>query len=41
MFELINTCGEWDKFKNKLLENKLKVIDLNFKYFKFLHKDFY
>ena len=35
---VINTCGEWDKFKNKFLENKVEVIDLNFKYFKFLPK---
>ena len=38
---VINTCGEWDKFKKKLSENKVEVIDLNFKYFKILPKKGY
>jgi glycosyltransferase involved in cell wall biosynthesis len=38
---IINTCGEWDKFKNEFSKNKVNVIDLNFKYYKFLPKTGY
>ena len=35
---IINTCGEWDNFKNFFKKNKIDVIDLNFNFFKFLPK---
>tara|TARA_B100001027_G_scaffold65652_1_gene44558 strand:- start:575 stop:1732 length:1158 start_codon:yes stop_codon:yes gene_type:complete len=35
---VINTCGEWDKFKKKLSKKKVEVIDLNFRYFRILPK---
>ena len=35
---VINTCGEWDNFKNLFHKNNIKVIDLRFKYFDFLPK---
>ena len=35
---IINTCGEWDKFKNIFEKNNINVIDLNFKFFNFLPK---
>ncbi len=35
---LINVCGEWDKYKDFFLSNDIKIIDLNFKYFNLLPK---
>ena len=35
---IINTCGEWDKFKNIFEKNNINVIDLNFKFFNLLPK---
>jgi glycosyltransferase involved in cell wall biosynthesis len=36
---LINVCGEWDNFKSDLIKKNVHVIDLGFKYFKFLPKE--
>ncbi len=36
---LINVCGEWDKYKNFFLLNNIKIIDLSFKYFNWLPKE--
>ena len=38
---LLNACGEWDRFKDRLEKNNIKVLDLNFKYFKLLPKNGY
>ncbi len=35
---LINTCGEWDQYHEFINDNKIKLIDLQFKYFKYLPK---
>ena len=35
---IINTCGEWDRFKNFFIKNNINVIDLNFKFFNLLPK---
>ena len=35
---IINSCGEWDAFKDEFLREKINVIDFKFKYFKFLPK---
>lgn len=35
---IINACGEWDDFKEHLIKKKVNVIDINFKYFKYLPK---
>tara|TARA_B100000963_G_C22639753_1_gene679783 strand:- start:2524 stop:3684 length:1161 start_codon:yes stop_codon:yes gene_type:complete len=35
---IINSCGEWDKFKDYFSKKNIKVIDLNRKYFKYLPK---
>ena len=35
---IINSCGEWDKYKKTFEQNKIKIINLNFSYFKFLPK---
>ena len=35
---LINVCGEWDQHRKTLNKNSIKLIDLNFKYFKILPK---
>ena len=31
---IINVCGEWDQYREKLNDNSVNLIDLNFKYFK-------
>ena len=33
---IINSCGEWDEYKNEINKNNVKIIDLGFKYFKYL-----
>ena len=38
---IINSCGEWDNFKNLFIKNNINIIDLNFKYFNFLPKTGY
>lgn len=38
---IINACGEWDKFKDEFLKDDVSVIDLGFKYFKYLPKTGY
>ncbi len=35
---VINVCGEWDDYKEKLNKNFVNLIDLSFKYFKILPK---
>ena len=35
---IINVCGEWDDYKEKLNQNSVNLIDLNFKYFNILPK---
>lgn len=35
---VINSCGEWDDYKKIFFKNKIKVIDLNFRFFNFLPK---
>ena len=35
---IINVCGEWDQYREKLNDNSVNLIDLNFKYFKILLK---
>jgi len=33
---IINSCGEWDNYKNEIENNNVEIVDLGFKYFKFL-----
>ena len=33
---IINSCGEWDNYKNEIEYNNVEIVDLGFKYFKFL-----
>ena len=33
---IINSCGEWDNYKNEIENNNVEIEDLGFKYFKFL-----
>jgi len=35
---VINACGEWNEYKNFFSDNSIKLIKLNFNYFKFLPK---
>ena len=35
---IINVCGEWDDYKEKMYKNSINLIDLNFKYFNILPK---
>ena len=35
---LINACGEWDQYLEFINSNKIKLINLKFKYFKYLPK---
>ena len=35
---IINSCGEWDLYKEKFLNNGVEVLDFPIKYFKFLPK---
>ncbi len=35
---LINSCGEWDQYLKFINSNKIKLINLQFKYFKYLPK---
>ena len=35
---IINACGEWNEYKNFFSDNSIKLIKLNFNYFKFLPK---
>ena len=35
---VINTCGEWDNYKDFFKKNNIKVIDFSFKFFNFLPK---
>ena len=35
---LINACGEWDEYLEFIYLNKIKLLNLQFKYFKFLPK---
>ena len=35
---IINACGEWDNYKDIINKNSINLIDLNFKYFKYLPK---
>ena len=36
---LINSCGEWDNYRNLCEENNITLVDLKFKYFKYLPKN--
>ena len=36
---IINTCGEWNNHQKFCLENSIRLINLNFNYFKFLPKE--
>ena len=33
---LINACGEWDEYLNYFEENHVKIINLRYKFFKYL-----
>jgi len=33
---IINSCGEWDEYKKEIKENNIELLDLGFKYFKYL-----
>ena len=33
---IINSCGEWDDYKNEINDNNVEIEDLGLKYFKFL-----
>ena len=35
---IINACGEWDKYLQEIKDNSINMINLNFKYFKYLPK---
>ena len=35
---IINACGEWDNYINFFLNKNVKVINLRYKYFKYLPK---
>ena len=35
---ILNTCGEWDKFKSEFVRENIEVLDIGPKYFKFLPK---
>ena len=35
---ILNTCGEWDKFKSEFIRENIEVLDIGPKYFKFLPK---
>ncbi len=39
--KIINTCGEWDEYKNDFIKSGVDVIDINIKYFKLLPKTGY
>lgn len=39
LIKVINVCGEWDNERNKFYEHNIELIDLNFKYFKYLPKN--
>jgi len=39
LIKIINVCGEWDNERKKFNENNIELIDLNFKYFKYLPKN--
>jgi glycosyltransferase involved in cell wall biosynthesis len=36
--KVINVCGEWDEEKDVFKKNNIELVDLSFKYFKFLPK---
>ncbi len=36
---ILNTCGEWDKFRSEFKREKIEVIDIGPKYYKFLPKN--
>ena len=36
---ILNTCGEWDKFRPEFKREKIQVIDIGPKYYKFLPKN--
>ncbi len=36
---LINSCGEWDSYKQIFNKKKIQILDLNFKYFNLLPKN--
>jgi glycosyltransferase involved in cell wall biosynthesis len=38
---ILNVCGEWDKYNDQIEKNSLNLINLNFKYFKYLPKTGY
>ena len=35
---ILNTCGEWDKFRSEFIRENIEVLDIGPKYFKFLPK---
>tara|TARA_X000000950_G_scaffold289310_1_gene411853 strand:+ start:35906 stop:37063 length:1158 start_codon:yes stop_codon:yes gene_type:complete len=35
---IINACGEWDNYAEEIKKNSINLINLNFKYFKYLPK---
>ncbi len=36
---IINVCGEWNKYRNQLLENNISIENLSFNYYNFLPKN--
>ena len=38
---IINSCGEWDNYKDELFKSGVNIIDFPIKYFKFLPKNGY
>ena len=38
---ILNVCGEWDKYNDQIEKNSINLINLNFKYFKYLPKTGY
>ncbi len=36
---ILNTCGEWDKFRSEFTRENIEVLDIGPKYFKFLPKN--
>ena len=36
---ILNTCGEWDKFRSEFIRENIEVLDIGPKYFKFLPKN--
>ena len=39
--KIINVCGEWNRYKNYLLENHVSIENLSFNYYNYLPKNGY